>query len=136
MNCRITCATLCIALCLPMAIAHAESYDLKEHTPAVNQAIAQRTARYATLEVHKHAGYVGEGLHGQVEQRGGGHDVGTIVQAENRDRATIYQAIVTQNGLPAEAIETVRQVFGEEQRDRAKPGQLIQQPNGSWSKKQ
>ena len=115
--------------------ASAATYDLKEHTPEVQAALAGRQARYAQLTTAKTQGLVGESNQGLVSQRGGGADVAALVQAENRDRMVIYQAIVQQNGLPAEALSTVQQVFAQTQRERASPGDPIQLPSGEWATK-
>ena len=116
-------------------IAAAGQYDLKEITPAVKEALAGRQARYDTLTQLKAPGAVGEDNHGHVARLSGGDEVAGIVAAENADRETIYAAIVQQNGLPADAIDTVRQVFAETQRNRAAPGEKMQLPSGEWTTK-
>ena len=116
-------------------IAAAGPYDLKEITPAVKEALAGRQARYDTLTQLKAPGAVGEDNHGHVARLSGGDEVAGIVAAENADRETIYAAIVQQNGLPADAIDTVRQVFAETQRNRAAPGEKMQSPSGEWMTK-
>jgi uncharacterized protein YdbL (DUF1318 family) len=59
-------------------------------------------------------------------------DAMKTVQAENRDREIIYQAIVAQNDLPANSIHTVRAVFADVQAQKAKPGEKIQTSEGKW----
>lgn len=115
------------------ATAWAGMYDLKEQTPEVAQALNGRQARFGQLAQQKIAGTVGEDAQGHVAQLGGGADVAALVAAENADRETIYQAIVSQNQLPADALATVRQVFGETQRQRAKAGERVQLPSGEWT---
>src|SRR3989338_5546511 len=90
------------------AIVSAGPYDLKEKTPAVQEALANRQARYQTLTQLKAGGAIGEDNQGHVARLGGGPEVASVVSEENDDRETIYRAIVQQNNLPAEAIATVR----------------------------
>lgn len=120
-----------LILLMPSA-ALAGSYDLKEKTPAVEQALANRQGRYAVLANLKAGGVAGEDNQGHVARLGGGPEVATVVSEENHDREAIYAAIVQQNALPAEAIATVRQVFAETQRDKAAAGDKIQLPSGEW----
>ena len=122
------------ALTLAMPMAFAGTYDIKEMTPAVQQALNNRQGRFAELAAQKAAGTIGEDNEGHVQQLGGGADVAALVSAENADREAIYTAIVQQNGLPADAITTVRHVFAETQRNRAAPGDRTQLPSGEWVK--
>ena len=117
------------------AACWAGAYDLKESTPAVQQALNNRQARYAELASQKTAGAVGEDNQGHAAQLSGGPDVAALVAEENADREVIYRAIVEQNGLPPDAIASVRQVFGETQRTRAAAGERVQWPSGEWTTK-
>ena len=117
------------------ATCWAGAYDLKEKTPAVQQALNNRQARYAELASQKTAGAVGEDNQGHVAQLSGGSDVAALAAEENADRDVIYRAIVEQNGLAPEAITTVQQVFGETQRTRAGTGERVQLPSGEWTTK-
>ncbi len=117
------------------ATCWAGTYDLREKTPAVQQALNHRQARYAELASRKAAGAIGEDNQGRVAQLGGGSDVAALVAEENADRDVIYRAIIEQNGLAPEAIATVQQVFGETQRTRAIAGERVQAPSGEWTTK-
>jgi uncharacterized protein YdbL (DUF1318 family) len=117
------------------ATCWAGTYDLREKTPAVQQALNSRQARYAELASQKTAGAIGEDNQGHVASLGGGPDVAALVAAENADRDVIYRAIVEQNGLAPEAMATVQQVFGETQRARAAAGERVQAPSGEWTTK-
>ena len=114
---------------------YAGQYDLKEQTPAVKAALANRQARYDALVRAKASGAIGEDNQGHVARVTGGSEVADLIAAENADREVIYRAIVEQNGLPADAIATVRQVFAETQRNRAAPGDRVQWPSGEWVNK-
>jgi len=112
-----------------------ETYELKQMTPDVQAALNARQQRFSQLAAAKQAGTVGETNEGLVTPRGGGPEAAALAEAENRDRLTIYQAIVAQNGLPADALATVQRVFAEVQREKAAAGDPIQLPSGEWSRK-
>jgi len=103
-----------------------------ELSPEVMQAINSRRDRLGRIKSYKAQGLIGEDKQGHVGLLGGGPEVQSLVDAENRDRETIYQAQVKEKGLPADAIATIRTTFAQEQRDRAEPGEKIQQPSGEW----
>ncbi len=114
-------------------VAYAEGgYDLKEMTYSVKAALAGRSARYTKLATLKSLGKVGEDNEGHVKNIDGDAATGEVVKAENQDREVIYQAIVSQNDLPANAIYTVRTVFAEVQNKKSKPGEKVQLPAGEW----
>jgi len=112
-----------------------QNYDLKEMTPAVQQAIEGRKARFAQLQQLKRAGSIGEGNKGYVEALGTLSGAEQSVAAENQDRQAIYQAIADQNQLGAEGLAEIQRIFAEVQRGKAQAGDLIQLPMGEWIKK-
>lgn len=115
--------------------AWAVSYDIKEMTPEVKAALDARRGRYDQLAAFKSQGLVGENNRGYAEALNSPEVVGDAVDAENSDRKLIYKTIVEQNGLPADALPTVEKVFAQVQRDKAAPGDSIQNESGSWVKK-
>lgn len=127
-------------LVLAMTVAvfgsvHAASYDIKEMTPQVKSALDARRARFEKLAALKAEGKIGENNHGYVEVFEAGSSAEEIAKAENIDRATIYNAIVSQNGLPADQSSIVEKVFAQVQRDKAAAGDSIQNESGQWIKK-
>lgn len=112
--------------------AFAQTYDIKEMTPVVKSALEARKGRFAELKTAKSRGLVGESNRGYVEALGGGADIKALVAAENKDRRAVYQAIVEQNGLNAGALTTVEKVFAGVQRNKAEPGEKVQDENGQW----
>lgn len=118
---------------VPAALA--VSYDIKQETPEVKQALQGRQARYSAIQNLKLSGQVGENNRGYLDVLQGGGNAAALVQAENSDRGVIYRAIVQQNGLPASAISQVESAFADVQRDRAKAGESVQLSNGQWTKK-
>jgi len=113
--------------------AWAGSYDIKEMTSEIQQALSGRQARYGQLKQLKASGAIGESNEGYVEALSGSG--ASIASAENADRRVIYSAIVQQNNLGANGLAQVQKVFAEVQRDKAAPGESIQLPGGNWTKK-
>jgi uncharacterized protein YdbL (DUF1318 family) len=122
-----------IAMVVPSVFAG--SYDLKEITPAVKQALENRQARYSQLQSLKQKGAVGEDNKGFVADLGRDPQAAAMVSSENRDRRIIYQALVDQNKLGSAGMTEVQKVFAEVQRDKASSGEYIQTPAGEWSRK-
>ena len=106
-----------------------------ELSPEVMQAVNSRRDRLGQLKDYKAQGLIGEDNQGHVAALGGGSEVQEMVEQENRDRETIYQAQVKEKGLSADALATIRTAFAEEQRNRAEPGEKIQTPSGEWQTK-
>ncbi len=121
-----------LLLFLPFAFA---GYDLKEITPAIQQTIQSRQSRYAQLQELKQSGAVGENNQGFVSLLNAAPGAEQLASLENQDRATIYQAIASQNQLGPSGLEEVKRIFAEVQRGKALPGELIQLPTGEWVKK-
>lgn len=113
----------------------AESYDIKEMTPQVKTALDGRRARFDQLTALKAKGKIGENNKGYVEVLSSGDGAEAVASAENTDRKMIYRTIVSQNGLPLEALSTVEKVFAQVQRDKAAAGDSIQDESGTWTKK-
>ena len=125
---------VCVLICAAAASAPAQAtYDIKEMTPAVKSALDGRKSRFAELKTMKTQGLVGENNRGYVQALGGGKEVIALVAAENKDRKQVYEAIVTQNKLGAGALATVEAVFARVQRDKADPGDKVQDASGRWN---
>ena len=106
-------------------------YDIKEMTPEVKSALDNRRARFDELKQLKTKGIVGENNHGYVESLGNDSSARSLVDSENQDRRVIYQAIEVQNNLTG-ASAAIEKVFAQVQRDKANPGDKIQNEDGSW----
>ena len=122
-------ALVCAAVTAPAA----SKYDIKEMTPTVKAALDGRKARFAELKDLKAKGRVGETNRGYVQKLGGDKNVDTVVAAENKDRKAVYEAIVQQNNLGPAALATVETVFAGVQRDKAEPGEKVQDASGRWN---
>ena len=110
----------------------AGQYDLKEMTPEVKQALANRQQRYEQLQQLKAAGDIGESNQGYVEALKGG---ASLAAAENQDRRVIYNAIVSQNSFGSGGLSQVQKTFADVQKDKARSGDYVQSASGSWNPK-
>lgn len=107
-------------------------------TPEIRQAVASRSARLGEIQQWKARGCIGENNHGLVEARPGqgcGGEVERLVGAENTDRQLIMDTFMQQNNIPGSDARRVRAAFAKANRDKAQPGEWIQQPNGQWARK-
>lgn len=63
--------------------------------------------------------------------------VDLLINEENRDRKTIYQQVFAINNKPDQTEEShITSIFAKLQFEKSKPGTMIQNPDGSWVKKQ
>jgi uncharacterized protein YdbL (DUF1318 family) len=122
-----------LLVCAAMTVSAQATYDIKEMTPAVKSALDGRKSRFAELKTMKTQGVVGENNRGYVQALGGGADVKALVAAENKDRKQVYEAIVQQNKLGPAALPTVEAVFARVQREKADPGDKVQDASGRWN---
>ncbi len=106
-------------------------YEIKEMTPAIKTALENRKDRFNDLKALKAQGSVGENNRGYVEALKNDAQTQQLVDSENQDRKLIYKAIEEQNNLNG-ALETIEKVFAQVQRDKANPGDKIQDENGNW----
>jgi uncharacterized protein YdbL (DUF1318 family) len=122
-----------LLVCAAVTVSAQATYDIKEMTPAVKAALDGRKSRFAELKTMKTQGVVGENNRGYVQALGGGADVKALVAAENKDRKQVYEAIVQQNKLGPAALPTVEAVFARVQREKADPGDKVQDASGRWN---
>ncbi|WP_243546971.1 YdbL family protein [Pseudodesulfovibrio tunisiensis] len=107
---------LALALCSGPAFAGNLKDRMVQRLPAINALKAQ--------------GAVGENNQGYLESLTG--KGGDVVSAENADRRKVYQAIGRKQGV---APEFVGQRRAAQLRERARPGEKLQAPDGSWYRK-
>ena len=130
---KTTIAALFIGILACAPLAWAGSYDIKEMTPEIKQALSNRQARYGQLKQLKSEGAIGENNQGYVDALSGAGN--SIAEAENSDRRVIYSAIVQQNNLGGNGLAQVQKVFAEVQSDKAAAGESVQSASGEWTKK-
>ena len=124
--------SMCIVAALGGAALAARAYDLKEMTPPVKAAFHGRKARYADLKAFEKQGVVGENNRGYVTTLGAAAGAPDVVDAENADRKVIYKAIVQQNELADSDLVTVEKAFAQVRRNKAEPGEKVQDESGTW----
>jgi len=124
--------TLCMVILCFTSFVMAGTYDIKEMTPQVKAALDGRRERNDQLRSLKNKLIVGENNQGYVQILIEGQGGQGLVNAENYDRKIIYLAIVEQNNLGPDALKTVEKVFAQERRERAQPGDKIQDEAGDW----
>lgn len=80
----------------------------------------------------KSQGIIGENNQGYLEFVGGTRQMQDLVDAENRDRRTVYEGISRQQGT---TVQTVGQRRALQLRDLANPGDWVQDDAGRWYRK-
>jgi uncharacterized protein YdbL (DUF1318 family) len=118
--------------------AEAQVPEIRVQTPELMRAIRSRQARNPQIDQWKARGCIGETNQGLLEARPGqgcGGEVNSLIGADNTDRNFIYDTLMQQNNMPAGDAPRVRAAFAKTNRDLAKPGEWIQQPNGQWTRK-
>lgn len=123
---------------LTPAPAEAQIPDLKIRTPEVMASIESRRARFPQIQQWKGKGCIGENTQGLVEPRPGqgcGPEVGALIDAENRDRMTLYRTLLEQNSMPASELAKIQAGFAKANRERAQSGEWIQSETGQWTRK-
>ncbi len=126
-----------LALLAP-ARAEAQVPDLKIRTPEVMASIESRRQRFPQLQQWKGRGCIGENAQGVVEARPGhgcGPEAGALIEAENRDRMTLYRTLLQQNNMPPGDLAKVQAGFARANRERAQSGEWIQIETGQWMRK-
>lgn len=130
-----------MALLAVLAFAVAAQGNLEINTPAIATIKSSMQARFAQLQPHFASGAIGLTRDGRVEmrdanlvplaQRGA---VASLLAAENKDRAALYQEIARANGHPEWESEIAR-TFGGRWIDKAAAGWWVQDAHGNWTKK-
>ncbi|PTY05801.1 DUF1318 domain-containing protein [Opitutaceae bacterium EW11] len=97
-------------------------------------AVRQRmSARISQIDEMKERGVVGENNRGFLEQRPGNGAADTaVIEAENRDRQTVYSALAQKTGSSEEQVAQAR---ARHIAQNSKPGVWVQSADGSWKKK-
>jgi len=112
-------------------------------SPAIRRIIASRASRVAELDRYKSQGLIGENKDGLVEPRNleSVQDLKTraeiqrLVKAENADREELFREIAAAKGVDLSQLPRIRETYAATLRDRAKPGEWIQMPDGTWKQK-
>lgn len=109
--------------------------EIRVQTPELMKAINSRRSRIGEIDQLKAKGCLGESNRGLLEARPGQGCAASVAQlagAENADREFIYATLMQQNNIPASDGPRIHAAFAKANRDRAKPGEWVQQDNGQW----
>ncbi len=110
--------------------------------PAIRKIIQSRAARVRELGTHKASGALGENNKALVEVRSldalglqQRAAVQKLVRAENADRERMFKEIAAATGTDLSQLPQIRATYATTLRQKAKPGDWIQMPDGSWRQK-
>ncbi|HEX2227771.1 MAG TPA: YdbL family protein [Candidatus Binatia bacterium] len=124
------------------AEAHAQEADINVSNPAIRSLKDSMRSRSESLKPYMDRGNVGitrdgllttrsrEGL--SLKERA---EVQQLVDAENRDRETLYAEIAKANNIAIEAVPKIKAIFAKSWVEQAQSGWYIQDAQGNWSKK-
>jgi uncharacterized protein YdbL (DUF1318 family) len=123
--------------------AEAQEADINVSTAAIRALKDSMRTRAAQLKPFLSAGQVGIGSDGLLVVRNlDGVPLNTqatirrLVEAENRDRRSLYREIAKANKFGDERIPDIQRIFAETWIEKAEPGWWVQQANGQWMQKQ
>jgi uncharacterized protein YdbL (DUF1318 family) len=128
----------------PFAVsaAYAQDVDINVSTAAIRALKDQMRSRAEQLKPYLDKGAVGIGGDGMltVRQLEGvplreQATVRRLVEAENRDRQTLYEEIAKANDFGADRVDDIRRIFAETWIQKAERGWPVQKQDGSWTTK-
>lgn len=100
---------------------------------AVSAGIKERMKeRLPVIADLKSKGVIGENNRGYLGYVSGNRANEALIAAENKDRKAIYSYFAKQQNTTLEVVEKVQ---ANRKAEKAKPGEFIQNPDGSWVKK-
>ncbi len=110
--------------------------------PAIRKIIDSRAARLAELNRFKASGAIGETNKGDVAVRNldsldlrDRAAVQRLVKSENKDRDALYKEIAAAKSVDLSQAPRIRATYAATLREKAKPGDWIQMPDGTWRQK-
>lgn len=111
-------------------------------SPAIQGLKNQIRDRFPKLIPFFQKGAIGEGGTGFVEIRDTNrlsaaekNDLKTLVDAENRDRRTLYQEVAKSMNIPSDQISKIQRIFAEKWQKSSDRGWWIQKEGGQWVQK-
>ena len=127
---------------LAPARAEAQEADINISTAAIRALKDSMRARAAQLKPYMSGGQVGIGSDGLLVVRGldgvplnAQANIRRLVEAENRDRRSLYREIAKANNFGDDRIPDIQKIFAETWIQKAEKGWWVQQPNGQWTQK-
>jgi uncharacterized protein YdbL (DUF1318 family) len=89
-------------------------------------------SRLSAIVDLKQRGVIGEDNKGFLSFMKGKNENKEVVDAENKDRRTVYQAIAQKQGTTVELVGQRRAI---QLAEKANPGEWLQKPDGKWYQK-
>lgn len=130
-----------VALAAAFSMAAMAQGNLEIDTPAVAALKSSMQSRFPQLEPFLAAGAVGLARSGRIELRDAGivplaqrAQLGSLIAAENQDRAALYREIARANGHP-EWEGDIARTFGERWAEKARNNWWVQDGQGAWKRK-
>ncbi|NNK96766.1 MAG: YdbL family protein [Desulfobacterales bacterium] len=102
-------------------------------TSAYTASIKDRmVARIPAINSLKDKGAIGENNRGFLEYRSSSQPEKSVVQGENKDRQSVYDAIAKKEGVDSKLVgqRRAKQILS-----MGSPGHWFEKPDGSWFKK-
>ncbi|HEX5023474.1 MAG TPA: YdbL family protein [Candidatus Binatia bacterium] len=125
-----------------MGIAHAQEADINVSNPAIRALKDSIKQRSEAIKPYMDRGNVGIGQDGLLAIRSSDGlslkeraEVKQLVDAENRDRESLYSEIAKANNIPSDNIPKIKSIFAKSWTEQARSGWLIQDAQGNWRKK-
>jgi uncharacterized protein YdbL (DUF1318 family) len=124
-----------------IGVAHAQEPDINVSNPAIRALKDSIKQRSEAIKPYMDRGNVGIAQDGLLAVRNTDGlslkeraDITQLVQAENRDRESLYAEIAKANNIAKESIPKIKTIFAKSWIDQARPGWWIQD-QGSWRRK-
>ncbi|HKY06798.1 MAG TPA: YdbL family protein [Candidatus Binatia bacterium] len=124
-----------------ISVAHAQEADINVSNPAIRALKDSIKQRSEAIKPYMDRGNVGIGQDGLLVIRNSDGlslkeraDVKQLVDAENRDRESLYAEIAKANNIARESIPKIKSIFAKSWIDQARPGWWVQD-GGSWRRK-
>jgi uncharacterized protein len=116
--------------------------DIEVSTPAIRGLKDSMKNRFPAMQPFYDKGTLGENNKGFVEIKNAEAlslkdraDLNRLSQQENSDRTALYSEILRANKLGSDMMGQIQKLFANSWRAKSRPGWLIQQDNGQWTKK-
>lgn len=127
---------------MPSAAYAQADVDIDVSTAAIRALKQQMKSRAAQLKPYLDQGRLGIDNNGMLAVRNldgvplrEQATVRRLVEAENRDRETLYEEIAKANNFGADRVPDIRKIFAETWTQKAEKGWPVQKSDGSWTKK-
>jgi uncharacterized protein YdbL (DUF1318 family) len=127
---------------LAPARAHAQEADINVSTAAIRKLKDSMRMRAEQLKPYLAAGNIGVGNDGMLAVRNLASlqlrdqaEIRRLLDAENRDRASLYREIAKANNFGDDRVDDIQTIFAQTWVEKAEKGWQVQKADGSWTTK-